>query len=393
MVIPRLRAYDGPALLSYGFRPLFLFGALYSGLSMLLWLPQFYGELELATLFTPVDWHIHELLFGYLPAVVTGFLFIAVPNWTGRMPIQGRPLLLLVLLWIAGRIAITLSAHIGWFIAMMIDLAFLVAVAGVIANEIIAGKNWRNLKVLIPLMLILGANAGFHLEAHFTGASDISRRLGTAAAIVLIMLIGGRIIPSFTRNWLVRENPGRLPAPFSRFDVAALAIATAALAFWVAVPEGSFLGALMTIAALTQVLRLSRWAGERAWREPLIAMLHVAYSFVAIGFALLAAAEFWPDAVQSVAGFHALGAGAIGAMTLTVMIRATLGHTGQPLEASPAINLIFASIVIAAVARIAAAFQPDLSEILLHVAAFGWFIAFAGFGVVFAPLVLRPRTT
>jgi uncharacterized protein involved in response to NO len=391
MAIPRLRDYQGPALLSYGFRPFFLLGSLYSGLSMMLWMPQFYGELELATHFSPVDWHVHELFFGYLSAVVTGFLFTAVPNWTGRMPIQGIPLLCLVLLWLAGRFTVTFSAFIGWLPAMAVDLAFLSAITLVIGSEIMAGKNWRNLKVLLPLLVLLAANTGFHLEVQFAGTSDISRRLAMAAAITLIMLIGGRIIPSFTHNWLVRENPGRLPVPFNRFDLFSIAVGVAALAAWIASPSGSPVGVLMALAALVHLARLSRWAGDRTLRDPLVAVLHVAYLFIPAGFALLALAVFQPDNVPAIAGVHALGAGAIGCMTLSVMVRATLGHTGQALKAGIAEKLVFASVIIAALARIAAALDLGQIDLMLHIAAFGWFIAFAGFAAVYAPLFLKPR--
>ena len=125
--IPRLQSDRGPALLSYGFRPFFLLGAIYAGLAILAWLPMFNGGLELWTAFTPIDWHVHEMLYGYLPAVVTGFLLTAIPNWTGRLPIQGMPLLTLVAVWIAGRIAVTISAEIGWLPAAIVDAAFLIA--------------------------------------------------------------------------------------------------------------------------------------------------------------------------------------------------------------------------------------------------------------------------
>ena len=234
--IPRLRDYKGPALLSYGFRPFFLFGSLYAGLAILAWLPMFYGELELSTAFAPRDWHIHEMLYGYLPAVITGFLLTAVPNWTGRMPLQGRPLLVLVLAWAAGRVAVTTSAWIGWEAAAVIDNAFLLLVAAAMGREIIKGRNWRNLKVLIALGVLLAGNILFHVEAHVLGAAEYGIRFGIAATMMLIMLIGGRIIPSFTRNWLARENPGRLPAPFGRFDVVSMIAAGVALLAWIAAP-------------------------------------------------------------------------------------------------------------------------------------------------------------
>lgn len=391
MAIPRTRPYTGPAILSYGFRPFFLLGALYSGLSILLWLPQFYGDLALSTLFAPVDWHVHELFFGFLPAIVTGFLFTAVPNWTGRMPLQGTALLVLVLLWLAGRVAVTYSAEIGWFQAMAVDAAFLIAVAMVIAREIIAGANWRNLKVLLPLLVLAGANISFHLEAHFNGVSDISRRLAALAAITLIMLIGGRVIPSFTRNWLVRENPGRLPAAFSRFDVLSIAVAVAALALWTLRPEAEMTAAVMALAALLQFIRLGRWAGDRTLRDPLVWILHAGYLFVPIGFALIAAAIVLPEHVSPLAGVHALGVGAVGGMTLAMMVRASLGHTGQALRARPAITFILMAVLVAATVRILAAMTDSHTGLVLHIAAFAWMAAFCGFAVVFAPALMRRR--
>jgi len=391
MPVPRLARYQGPAILSYGFRPFFLVGALYSGLSILLWLPLFYGELDLNTSFAPVDWHIHELFFGYLTAIITGFLFTAVPNWTGRMPIQGMPLLVLVLIWLAGRLAVTFSASLGWGAAMAVDLAFLAAIALVIGNEIIAGSNWRNLKVLLPLLLLLAANVLFHVEAQVTGTTDLSRRIATMAAITLIMLIGGRIIPSFTRNWLARENPGRLPAPFGRADMISIAVAVFALAVWSAAPQTGLAAGLLGVAALLHFYRLARWAGDRALRDPMIWILHVGYLFVPAGFALLALSGIASESVPQAAGMHALAAGAIGVMTLSVMVRATLGHTGQALQAGPGSLLIFGAVVVAALARISAAFRIDAAEILLHVAAFGWFVGFAGFAVLFARVLCNRR--
>ena len=178
MAIPRTRPSAYPAVLSYGFRPFFLLGSLQAGAAILFWLPLFYGRLETSSVFSPVDWHVHELLFGYLAAVVTGFLLTAIPNWTGRLPVQGLPLLALALLWSAGRFVVFFSAEIGWLTGAVIDCAFLLAVVAAAATEIIAGRNWRNLKVLLPVTALLAANMMFHAEAHYQGVSDISRRLG-----------------------------------------------------------------------------------------------------------------------------------------------------------------------------------------------------------------------
>ncbi len=390
MPVPRLKTYAGPAILSYGFRPFFFLGGLYAGLAILLWLPMVFGRLRLLTAFDPVDWHIHEMLFGFLPAVVTGFLLTAVPNWTGRLPVQGRPLGVLVALWVVGRIAVLFSALIGPVAAGVLDCLFLLAVAGVTANEILAGKNWRNLKVLIPLTILLFANVLFHAEAFFSGTSDYARRLAVAAAIMLIILIGGRIIPSFTRNWLAREKPGRLPAAFSKFDAATIVFSIAAFSAWVAAPVAHAAGVLMLGAGILHLIRLARWAGDRSWREPLVLVLHLSYLFLPAGFILAGLAVLSPSAVSPAAGLHAFGAGAIGTMTLAVMMRASLGHTGHALVMSRLSQAVYACAAAAALTRITATFDVGDFETLVVLSGLLWTIAFIGFATTFAPKLLRP---
>ncbi|MFC0219888.1 NnrS family protein [Pseudochelatococcus lubricantis] len=384
------RAAGGPALLSYGFRPFFLFGALYGGLIILAWLPIHDGTLGTASAFMPVDWHIHETLFGYLAAIVTGFLLTAIPNWTGRLPVQGAPLLGLVVLWVAGRVAVFFSAWTGWLAAAAIDSLFLAAVSAAAATEIVAGRNWRNLKVVIPVMVFLFANILFHVEAALSGTSDYSRRLATAAAIVLILIIGGRIIPSFTRNWLARENPGRLPVPFNGFDKFSIVLSVAALTPWTLAPESTMAGLLLIAAAGVNLARLVRWAGDRARRDILVLILHVAYLFVPAGLLLAGLAALDPAHFPAVAALHALGVGAIGVMTLAVMTRAALGHTGRELRADTATCLIYAAIVLAALSRIAAGFLPEQTS-LLHISATLWTLAFLGYCARYGGMLLQPR--
>ncbi|WP_262029261.1 NnrS family protein [Microvirga sp. Mcv34] len=387
--IPRLRDYSGPALLSYGFRPFFLLGSFYAGIAVLAWLPIFYGELELSSVFTPRDWHIHEMLYGYLPAIITGFMLTAVPNWTGRLPLQGRPLLVLVLVWVAGRIAVTFSARIGWEAAAVIDNAFLLLVAAAVAREIVKGRNWPNLKVLVGVGILSAGNMAFHVEAHVQGSAGYGTRVGISATMMLIMLIGGRIIPSFTRNWLARRNPGRLPAPFGRYDIVSVVAALVALLAWIAVPEARVTGPGLIAAGSLQAMRLGRWAGERAWRDPLVLILHVAYAFVPLGFVLTGLASL--GILPTAAGLHAWTGGAMGAMTLGVMSRASLGHTGRALVASASVRLLYLLLVASALARICAAIHPAWGDTLLHVAGGAWAAAFIGFGLVYWNILTRPR--
>ena len=387
--IPRLKNYAGPALLSYGFRPFFLLGSLYAGLAIFPWLTMFYGQLELSTAFAPRDWHVHEMLYGFLPAVVTGFLLTAVPNWTGRMPLQGTPMLVLVLAWVAGRIAVTTSAWIGWLPAAVIDLSFLALVAAATAREIISGKNWRNLKVLIALALLFIGNAIFHAEAHLSGAADFGTRVGIAASVLLVMLIGGRVVPSFTRNWLVRENPGRLPAPFGTFDKVALATAAAALLAWVAVPDHAATGAPLIAGGVLQALRLARWAGDRTWRDRLVLILHVAYAFIPLGFVLVGLSSLGAPLAPA-AGIHAW-TGALGTMTLAIMSRASLGHTGRALAATRTLQLVYALAALSVLARICASVHVPWTGTLLLVAALSWAAAFLGFALAYWGVLTKPR--
>ena len=389
MSVPRLRSYQGPAILSYGFRPFFLLGSIYAGAMIPLWLSIFAGDLGLPTAFTPRDWHVHEMLFGYVPAIVTGFLLTAIPNWTGRMRLQGFPLLVLVMAWIGGRAAVGVSAKVGWIAAGIIDVGFLALVVAAAAREIIAGQNWRNLKVLIPVSVLALADAGFHVEAHAFGAADYSTRIGIAAILVLLMLIGGRIIPSFTRNWLVRENPGRLPIPFGRFDALTIAVSVVALCIWIAAAAGPVTGLAPLAAGVLQVLRLARWAGDRTTRERLVLVLHVAYAFVPLGFLLTALAAF--GILLPSAGLHAWMVGAVGTMTLAVMTRASLGHTGHALAAGTGTQTIYAAVVLAALARILAGLFPAQIMPLIHIAALAWLAAFGGFAVLYGPMLFRPK--
>lgn len=386
----KIRAYDGPALFSYGFRPFFLFGAVWSAIAVALWLPMLSGHLSLPTRLAPIEWHVHELLYGYVPAVIAGFLLTAVPNWTGRLPVVGLPLAMLFSAWLAGRAAVLLSAWIGTGGAAAIDLLFLAALGAVVAREIVASGNTRNLKVLVVVALLFVGNTLFHLEASGTLRGGYGTRLGVGATIFLITLIGGRIIPSFTRNWLVKRSAGRLPVPFDGFDKVAMAATALALAAWVAVPDQVVTAVLALAGGGLNMARLARWAGHRTTAEPLVLILHVAYSFVPVGFLLLAIGILTPGLVLPSGALHGWTAGAIGTMTLAVMTRASLGHTGQPLRATPGITAIYVAVTLAALGRIVAAFDI-FRDAMLTVSAAAWVTAFLGFTIVYAPLLLNRR--
>jgi uncharacterized protein involved in response to NO len=281
-----------------------------------------------------------------------------------------------------------LSKSIGLAAAAALDVAFLLILITVAAREIVAGRNWRNLRVLAVLGILILGNVTFHLEVVWRGVADYGTRVGLAAIVMLIMLVGGRVVPSFTRNWLMRRNAGRLPTPFGRFDLLSMLVGAAALAAWTVAPNEVAVGVLLLAAGLIHAVRLARWAGERTLADRLVVILHVGYAFIPLGFVLAGLAAIWPI-VPASAGIHAWGAGAIGVMMLAVMTRASLGHTGRPLAASPATQAIYLCAVAAAILRIVAAFAPSL--VLYHAAALAWLAAFGGFAIVYGPLLIgRP---
>ncbi len=382
------RAYRGPALFSFGFRPFYLLGALWSALVVPLWL---WSYLAGGPGMLTRDWHVHEMLFGFLAAIVAGFLTTAVPNWTGRMPIIGAPLAQLVGLWLAGRVAMLFQASIGPVAAGVIDSLFLLVFAAVIWREVLAGRNWRNLPVCGLVTALALGNIAFHL--HGVGwASALGERLALGVATLLLALIGGRITPSFTRNWLKARGAAAQPALFGPIDQAALALTGLAALAWVALPDARASGALLALAGLTNLVRLARWRGWATRAEPLVWILHLGYGWLGLALLLLGAAVLDP-AIPRTAGVHALTAGAIGVMTLAVMTRSSRGHTGRPLHADAATTALYLAINAAALARIAAPFTGGGQQGLLMISAALWLLAFAGFVAAYGPMLIGPRPT
>lgn len=385
---PSLRPQSGPALLSRGFRPFFLGAGVFALAAIAIWPSVFLGALALPTAFSAAEWHAHEMLFGYGAAVVAGFLLTAIPNWTGRLPVAGAALGGLALLWLAGRGAVLVSGLIGWLPAAGIDVAFLVIVTAVVAREIAAGRNWRNLKVAGVVGLLASANLAFHLEAHWTGDADTAARAALALIVALILLFGGRVVPSFTGNWLAKRGEAR-PAPFDRRDAALLALSALALAGWILAPDAAPAGVALLLAGAGNLYRLARWRGWRTGADPLVLVLHAAFLLVALGFFAAGGHALAPDRVPEAAGIHIWAIGGIGGMTLAMMTRATLGHTGRALAASPGTVAVYGLVAVALAARIAMALWPQETTTLLTLAAAAWCLAFAGFIAIYGPMLAR----
>jgi uncharacterized protein involved in response to NO len=392
--IPRYRPNAGPILLSAGFRPLFLGAAIWAAIGIPVWLAVYGGETSLPSLLPPLIWHVHEMVFGFAAATVAGFLLTAIPNWTGRMPLQDWPLGVLVLLWAIGRAGILLSAVIGASAAAITDLAFPAVFLGIVAREILAGRNWRNIPMLGALSLLLAGNLLVHLDAvGIADTAELGNRIGVATLLMLISLVGGRIIPSFTRNWLTKNRP-RIspPSPEGKLDHAALGVTALALVAWTVTPD-AVVTAWSTIVAGSAIgLRMSRWQGHKTMREPLLLILHVGYAWLAIGLLLLGLDDRL-DLLPATAALHALTVGAIGTMTLAVMTRASLGHTGHPLVAGPGTQAIYVLVTLAALLRVLSPFAGAQMMLVLWAAAASWTAAFGLFAILYGRVLTRPRVT
>lgn len=387
----QMRQYHGPAVFSFGFRPFFLAGALLAATLPLLIALAMSGAVAIGGPYGAIGWHGHEMVFGFLAAIVTGFLLTSVPNWTGRLPVMGWRLAALFALWLAGRLAMASAGIIGVKIAALIDAPFLFVVDAIIGREIIRGKNWRNMPVFAMVGFFALGNVLWHWNAIMNGAPHFGARWGIAVVAMLISLIGGRITPSFTRNWLMRTGRPAASATIDLLDKATLSATASALIYWLIDPVGPVAGALLFLASALHVARLLRWQGWRTTAEPLVTILHVGYGWLALSLALLGASAAFPATVLASTALHAFTAGAAGVMILAVMTRATRGHTGRPLAADAATVAIYALVNLGALARVAASYWTPDYPMALVAASFIWSGAFLLFAIVYGRYLLTPK--
>jgi uncharacterized protein involved in response to NO len=381
-------SYQGPAFFSYGFRPFFLGAALFAGVAVPAWILVLAGAGESTFLYPARDWHVHEMVFGFLPAVITGFLLTAIPNWTDRSPIRGQELILLSTLWLAGRVLIAVPLFTP-LVSAIVDVGFLVAVAGLVWREIVVSKSWDRAPIGVLVSLLAGANILFHAQILWGVETDRAERIAIAMVMMLLTLIGGRLIPTFTGELL--ENSGRAerPATFSRYDGISIGLVGIAVAFWIVQPHSIAAGWLFVVAGLANLGRLARWYGWTTWREPLVLILHFGYGWFALSLLILGGAILEIGLPEEDA-VHAFTAGAVGAMTLAVMTRASLGHTGRPRHAGPLTVLIYMLVNLGAVLRVFGPMTGLPPNLILGVAASSWSGAYVLFAMIYGPFLFRP---
>jgi len=380
-------------LLAIAFRPFFLLAALYAVIVLAAWLGAWQLGWPVSGRIAPTQWHAHEMVFGMTAAVIAGFLLTAMSNWTATPPLSGRPLLALLLLWLAGRVALWSNGVLPSALVMAIDLAFLPAVAGTAARILWRAGNHRNLIVVGVVLLLAIANGLMHLgwNVQDPAWARLGERLGLFVVIVLIILIGGRITPAFTRNWL-RQRGASADAVRSHGPIERLTLVSAAFLLIVVASgrDGAWLHLAALFCALINLVRLVGWSGWLGRSDPLIWILHIGYAWIVLGLLLLGAKWWWPQLTDS-AWLHALGNGAVGTMLLGVMSRVALGHTGRLLELPRGAVWIYWAILLSAVLRIAVALGWLGSQTALTAAGLAWVLAFSLFLWIYTPILIGPR--
>lgn len=375
------------ALFSYGFRPFFLGAAWFAGLAVPTWIVMLSLGIGSTGLVAPREWHVHEMLFGFLSAVITGFVLTAVPNWTDRPAIHGRELARLFGLWLAGRVVLA-GPWVPPVFAAIVDTAYLVVLAGVVWREIAGGKSWNHAPIGILLSLYAMANLLFHVFALNDLATDLPERLALGLDMTLLAFIGGRVTPNFTREFLVQARRPEKPARFTQLDLGAMGLVAFASTVWAVFSEGAVAGGLLILAGVVNLVRLSRWYGWFTWREPLVFVLHWGYGWLVLALALLGCAALGVGLPKEDA-VHALTTGAVGIMTLGIMTRASLGHTGRQRHADAATIAMYVLVTCGAILRVFGAGTGLPTGLILGAAAFCWSSAYLLFALVYGPYLLR----
>ena len=389
LLLPRPNAESpGTALFSKGFRPFFLLAAALAALAVPAWLLALRGGKQPGGELGAMQWHAHEMLFGFAAAVIAGFLLTAVANWTERETAVGLPLVALCALWLLGRVALFFAGSLPRLAPALIDLSFWPALCFACARPIVVSKNRRNYVFILLLLLLFSANAAAHFGAlrHELFWVQRAHRVALDLILLIIVLVTARVIPMFTRNATQRSQIRSLPA-LER--AATVAFALLLLSDALALPE-SVSAPCAALAGIFSLLRMRHWGTAHTLREPLLWVLHVGVLWLPLGLLLRALAAYVPSVPQS-SSLHSLTAGAIGTLTLGMMARVSLGHTGRALRAPRSVTLAFALVVAAGLVRVVGPFLGAWYMSALVVSGALWSGAFSTFVLVYAKVLTGPR--
>ena len=373
------------------FRPFFIAAGIWATLAVPFWLLNYFGIMIVIDNFNILLWHQHEILYGFVAAAIAGFILTAIPNWTGRLPIKNKPLAILVFLWILGRVGFLTTAIFGTITTSLMDLPFLIVLVLVIMREIVSGKNWRNLPVIILISFFTLGNILVHLQIHeIIDSAELGIRLSTFVLSILLALIGGRIVPSFTRNWLAQNKANKFPRPFGNIDKISLISLVVFVFAQVIIPHHQATSLLALLAGLLHGIRFIRWKVWMTLTEPLIWILHVGYMWLCVALVLIGFSGL-TDFVPYTSSYHALTVGAFSTMILAVMTRASLGHTGRTIKATLGTTTIFIFITIAAILRVYEPFINESGTLILSLSGIFWTLSFALFIFIYFPILTQPR--
>jgi uncharacterized protein involved in response to NO len=379
------------ALFNYGFRPFFLLAGLYAVIVIAVWSTVLMTGRWPDSTVPPYLWHAHEMLFGFVGAAIAGFLLTAVPSWTGERGFSGTPLMMLTLVWIAGRLAFVFHALFSPIVIAMLDFAFFPVLALMLAPSLLRG-NSRNL-VFLPILVVLAtSNLLFHIALEHSDASFASYGLllGINTILVIIAIIGGRIVPAFTLNAVRGKDDTFVIKALPALDRIAVVSMVLIVIFDLLWPPSMAAGWLALLSAPIHAIRLARWKPLHTLGEPIVWILHIGYAWIVIGLALKGLFILTGNLYTS-GWLHAITAGAFATMILAVMTRAALGHTGRPLIAPPLIVVAYGLITLAAIIRVSGPAFPDVYLFSIAISSLFWIAAFMLFLVVYAPILIRPR--
>lgn len=380
-------------LLRLGFRPFFLSGAIFGVIAIILWLLMYKGAVSFSPLGGGYWWHIHEMVFGFGCAIIAGFLLTAVQNWTGARGAQGKTLLVLFLLWLAGRVFLLVPELLGTTLTSVIDLAFLPAVAYVLGKPIIAIKQYRNLFFVPLLALFTLANLEMHLALFYPETFTITYAgySGVMLVTFLMSVMAGRVAPMFTANGT--KTPKATPLPWlDKVTNGSLAIIMLNLLLQPIVGFSEFFfGVLLIVAGIFQTMRWLRWRPWITLNVPLLWSIHGAMKFICFGLIVLGVSYLIPD-VPSNHVWHLLTVGGMGGLILAMISRVSLGHTGRPLSPPKSMSIAYILISLAAIVRTFGPWGlPEKTTLFIDISGGFWIIAFAIFILTYAPMLMSPR--